>query len=40
MKKEKTIEINEKEILNLPNDQELGSFVRHKYYKLKSTKSQ
>lgn len=40
MKKEIIIEISEKEILDLPNDQELGYFIRSKYYKLKSTKAQ
>lgn len=40
MNKEITIEITEKEILDLPNDQDLGSFIRSKYYQVKSIKHQ
>ena len=34
------VEITEKEILNTPNDQELGLLIRLKYYKIKSIKTQ
>lgn len=40
MNKEIIIQISEKEVLDLPNDQDLGVFIRSKYYKLKSTKTQ
>lgn len=40
MNKEIIIQISEKEVLDLPNDQDLGAFIRSKYYKLKSTKTQ
>jgi hypothetical protein len=32
------IEITEKEILDTPNDQELGALVRRKYYELLKVK--
>jgi len=35
-----SIEITEKEILDTPNDQELGLLVRLKYYQIKSIKVQ
>lgn len=34
-----SIEITEKEILNTPNDQELGALVRRKYYELVKIKN-
>ena len=34
------IEITEKEILDTPNDQDLGLLVRLKYYQIKSIKVQ
>ena len=34
------IEITEKEILDTPNDQDLGLLVRLKYYEIKSIKAQ
>jgi len=33
------IEITEKEILDTPNDQELGALVRRKYYELVKIKN-
>jgi hypothetical protein len=35
-----SIEITEKEILDTPNDQDLGILVRLKYYDIKSIKTQ
>lgn len=40
MKKEITIKISEDEILNTPNDQDLGILVRLKYHEIKSIKTQ
>lgn len=35
-----SIEITEKEILDTPNDQDLGILVRLKYHEIKSIKTQ